>query len=417
MHMDALFRGVWQERLHPAGLRLGLLLVLAVCALLPLSREARACDGCECTGCVDCYISTETVSEIYKNMVTVLIETVLKPAVLHAISNFMQVWPPLANQITNNTQHVIDLEGVLSDRETAAFSATSEAQTRAENAVRLLPSRTACRVFTHARQSAQVLVMRATGDGPHGLYRTSQEAVNAYATNGVAATERGTLYAAQSVMKDIGDFCDPNVILPPSGFPCHDPGSDEMRFRYADPWRAVFGAQDGLIPPSPTDMKNRAARLFARMATEPVPPDPIRGPALQRVEGQNRAAQRWHDIAAVSLAWGALDHMVDDRIGEVPAGVDVFTDATAAENASLEYMRQKLWNNPTLTKDDVRDRAAQHYGANYDDLAPLVGEVNKVYWLLFNNLERLAALKAVHATREVQKLRAGGATLAGRVIQ
>lgn len=411
----------WFRKRQPAAgssfLRLGCVLMLALVLSFTFPRTARACDTCECTGCVDCYVSTNAVATTYQLMVKALVDTVLMPAVLHAISNFMQVWPPLANQTTNNIQHVIDLQGVLSDRETSAFSATSQAQTRVENAVRLLPSRTACRVFTHARQSAQVAVMRGTGDGPHGLYRTSGKAVTDYTTNGTAATERGTLYAAQSVMKDIGDFCDPTVILPPSGFPCSDPGSDEMRFRYADPWRAVFGAENGLIPPSTTDMKNRAARLFARMATEPVPPDPIRGAALTRVDGQNKAAQRWHDIAAVSLAWGALDHMVDDRIGEVPAGADVFTDPAAAENASLEYMRRKLWDNPALTKDDVRDRAGQHYGANYDDLAPLVGEVNKVYWLLFNNLERLAALKAVHATREVQKLRAGGATLAGRVIQ
>lgn len=64
---------------------------------------------------------------------------------------------------------------------------------------------------------------------------------------------------------------------------------------------------------------------------------------------------------------------------------------------------------------DAIDRAGQTEETNVDDLIPLVGDVNKVYLQLFNNLERLSAIKASYLARDVREKASAGSLNPGEL--
>ena len=306
-----------------------------------------------------------------------------------------------ANGDTKDQQNETNSDAVRIDKEAAQQTTNDIAQERINAAATFQPSRTVCRQVSleNKRTSGTYSAARQT------QYSTTQQDVTNFAANAPGTpSEKGALAAADDAFKqETNGFCDPAVVVPPTGVSCtlvNDSQGRPMAFRFTQPYLAVFGVKDGLIPPSATDNENRAARLFVRMATEPVPIDPVRGNALTRQDGKNLFILRQSDIASVNLARGALDRMVDDRIGTASAGSE-----------SVEYLRQKSWNDADQAAQDAIDRGAQTEEANVDDLIPLVGDVNKVYLQLFNNLERLSAIKATYLARDVREGAAAASTL------
>ena len=295
----------------------------------------------------------------------------------------------LANQGSNNLNNMSKTQSSLLDSYMAQTSALAMGATRMEGVMQMAVSRTACRTDSNSNMATQASYRPAV----RATYETSQRDATDYASNAPGGpTARGSLQASQQTFKDIMDgFCDPAVMSPPSGVNCTLSGGDAtMAFRYTQPYQAVFGVPNGTISPDKTSAENRAARLFVRMAIEPVPTDPIRGPVLRRSEGQSVYTRRQGDIATINLARGALDRMVDDRIGTAAAGSE-----------SVEYLRQRAWADARGMARDGIDRAAQPTSANLDDLAPMVADINKIYLQIYNNLERLAAIKATHLARVV----------------
>jgi hypothetical protein len=382
--------------------------VLAVFLSVQSLAPARA--GCgSCCGIPECQLGSTIVSEIVDTVVGEMIDE-LSDLVDDFIEEIIDELVRFANQGSNNQQNVTDSLAILNDQTDITNLAPEYAQTRVRNAIRMIPSRTACRIYVRDLEVSKKMINDYLL-GPSGVYSQTQRMETDYAANLPGGpTDKGRIFSSQNLVKDIGDgFCDPAVLKPPAGFPCtlvDDSAGKPMAFRYTQPWLALFGVKDGLIPPDTTSPENRAARLFARMAIEPVPVDPLRGAALSRAEGQTLFIRRQSDIAAINLARHALDRMIDDRLGENTPG-----------NESIEFIRQKMWNDSALTIADVKTRAGQPLGANYDDLAPMVGEVNKIYWQVFNNLERLAAIKSVHMARVVQEFKAGASAISARVIQ
>lgn len=362
-------------------------LMTALVALAPVSASAATCKtmgSCKAGSTAAKTMANTVVGEAIEEM---------RDSILDDLDDIKDAWTRMSNGSTKDQQNETNSAAVITDKEVAQQTANDVGHERADASRSFIPSRTVCRQVSleNNRSGGTYSAARQT------QYSTTQQDVTSFAANAPGtASEKGALAAANDAFKqETNGFCDPAVVMPPSGVSCtlvNDSQGRPMAFRFTQPYLAVFGVKDGLIPPSPTNNENRAARLFVRMATEPVPIDPVRGNALTRQDGKNLFVLRQSDIATVNLARGALDRMVDDRIGTASAGSE-----------SVEYLRQKAWNDANQAAQDAIDRGGQTEETNVDDLIPLVGDVNKVYLQLFNNLERLSAIKAGYLARDVRE--------------
>lgn len=376
------------------------LLVSAGTLSLPQSAMAASCStipSCKAGSTVASKFATTTVSVAMTTFQYLITEYMIL---------IKDAFTRLANQSSNNVQNADKTEGSFSDGVLSSITSTTTTDARIDGMFEMMPSRTTCVTVSNTVKlaDAQYNVNRITN------YNASQHTATNYASNAPGSpTERGALQASVSAFKDFTDgFCDPAVINPPTGVSCtlvNDSAGKPMAFRFTQPYQAVFGVPNGTIPPDPTNPENRAARLFARMAIEPVPTDPLRGQVLVREDGKNAFIARQGDIAVVNLARGAIDHQVDDRIGELVAGSE-----------SLEFLRQRAWSDASGMAKDAIDRAAQPISANMDDIALMITDINKIYLQIYNNLERLAAIKATHLARVISEQAAGNSGLASRSV-
>lgn len=326
----------------------------------------------------------------------------------------------LANQGSNNVQNFTNSVSGLNDNLLASQTASAMSESRVLNSARLVPSTSACRLASRDRalMGAEMMMRVGTGGiGSGALYSQSQRDGTDYAANlSGGPTANGALQASKSSFDDtLNGFCDSSVLVPPTGMTCslvNDREGKPMSFRFVQPYSALFGVKDNYIPASATDPENRAARLFVRFAIEPVPIDPLRGQMLIRSDGRSAFLQRQSDIAAMNLARGALDRMVDDRLENASLGT-----SPSGNPQSLQSVRMLAWADFDTAMEDAKRRAEQPTGSNYDDLGPLVGDVNKIYLQLYNNLERLSAIKAVRLARLVEKSSAGSQGVSTQPIQ
>ncbi len=214
------------------------------------------------------------------------------------------------------------------------------------------------------------------------------------------------LGASSQIFKDsLNGFCDPAVLNPPAGITCtqvNDSKGEPMAWRFAQPYKAIFSQT--AIPEDPNNHEYKAARMFARFLVEPVPPDPIRGAALARDQGRLAYLHRLHDVAALSLAHGAIDRLIDERL-KSPNG----------EN-SLWEERRKVWSDFTQAQNDANARAAQSVDTNFDDMPGVLRDINRIYLQIYLNMERIAAIKATKLARLVKSTSAGSPGAAGRIM-
>ena len=385
-----------------SGIRSGVA-VIALSLAFVVASPARQAQAAECRGIAECIAAAKSTSLAVKLAVTALLREYLEPMIIKHLNTIAgDVYPLMANQESNDLQHVTNMRMIFSDREAISEASAKLTALRAELAVRFLPARTVCRTYARERFSNEHLTYRLTGLDPatslaskatNGYKESARNAVDLL-TNVSSKTDKGQLYAIDQFVKDSSKFCDPDVLQPPSGFPCT--GTDpKLRFLPQRPGEALFNVRT--IKPGSDE--EEAARLLARLLTQPFPPDPVRGSALTRKGGQAAYVMGMSDKAAYSLAQGAIDHMIDQRLGEDIGTADIFTDATAAEKASLIELRYRSWGDAKTKRESVEKRPENFTSANYDELAPLVGETNKLFWTLYNNLERVAALKAAHLAR------------------
>ena len=218
-------------------------------------------------------------------------------------------------------------------------------------------------------------------------------AANAAGTPSEKGAVSDALYTFNDTMKG---FCDATVLKPPQGINCtveNDSKGRSMAFAYAQPYRTILRKEDFTIPKDPNNVENRAARLFAKLVTEPVAPDPIKGAALTRDEGKQLFLQRQADIAAMQLARGAIDRMTDERIGII----------NAIGQESVVALRQKAWADAAAAYRDALKRSEQMIGSNDKDIPLLLADINRIYMQIYKNMEQIAAIKAAHLARNVQE--------------
>lgn len=387
-----------------------------------LAQEAAddVCPGvCHTCTTKECTISATALSYGAKKSINVAIEA-LQKLINYYLDQVKGAMTKLANQGSNDLQNTTNSLAATNDAVTASSVADTIAGARTVNTARLVPSTSACRIASRDRSLMDADTMMRVGIGGIGsgpLYDQSQRTGTDYAANLPGGpTDKGALQAATKSFDDAMEgFCDNALVNAPSGMPCtlvNDRDGQPMSFRFSQPYAAVFGAKDDYIPSAASDPENRAARLFVRYAIEPVPTDPVRGQALVRAEGRSTFITRQNDVAAMNLARGALDRTVDDRMENPSLGT-----SPSGKAQSLQSVRMLAWADFGTAYEDAKRRASQPLGSNYDDLGPLVGDVNKIYLQLYNNLERLAAIKATRLARLIKQNSAGGPGVGVRTIQ
>lgn len=387
------------------------------------AAQAVADDVCPgvCHSCTEkeCTISAKALSYGAKVSINVAIEA-LQELVEYYLDQVKGSMTKLANQGSNNLQNTTNSLASTNDAVLASSTADTMAAARTTNTARLVPSTSACRIASRDRSLMDADTMMRVGAGGIGsgpLYDQSQRTGTDYAANLPGGpTDKGALQASTNSFDDaMNGFCDDDLVNAPGGVPCtlvNDRDGQPMSFRFSQPYAAVFGAKDDYIPSAAADPENRAARLFVRYAIEPVPTDPVRGQALVRAEGRTTFITRQSDVAAMNLARGAIDRTVDDRMENPSLGT-----SPSGKPQSLQSVRMLAWADFDTAFEDAKRRASQPLGSNYDDLGPLVGDVNKIYLQLYNNLERLAAIKATRLARLIKQNSAGGTGAASRTMQ
>lgn len=367
----------------------------------------------------ECTISSTALSFGARMSINVAIKA-LQTLINFYLGQVKGAMTKLANQGSNDLQNITNSLAATNDAVAASSVADTIAGARTVNTVRLVPSTSACRIASRDRSLMDADTMMRVGIGGIGsgpLYAQSQRTGTDYAANLPGGpTEKGALQAVTNSFDEaMNGFCDNALVNAPAGVSCtlvNDRDGQPMSFRFSQPYAVVFGAKDDYIPSAAADPENRAARLFVRYAIEPVPTDPVRGQALVRAEGRSTFITRQSDVAAMNLARGALDRTVDDRMENPSLGT-----SPSGKPQSLQSVRMLAWADFGTAYEDAKRRASQPLGSNYDDLGPLVGDVNKIYLQLYNNLERLAAIKATRLARLIKQNSAGGAGVGARTIQ
>lgn len=379
------------------------------------------CPYAPCSACIsaECTVPARALARGARSSINNAIDA-FEELFMYYLDELEQALTKLANQGSNNTQNYTNSVAAGADAINTSISADTISQSRVLNTASMVPSASACRLATRDRALTNTDISMRVGSGGIGsgaMYTQSQRNGTDYAANLPGGPSgNGALQAFKNTFDDsMNGFCDNSVMKAPSGISCtlsNDRDGNSMAFRYSQPFSAVFGAKDDYLPANVADPENRAARLFVRFAVEPVPTDPVRGSVLARSDGRTNYLVRQSDISALNLARGALDHMVDDRMENPTLGAS----ATGSPQ-SLQSMRMLAWADYTTAFDDAQRRASQPLGSNYDDLGPLVGDVNKIYLQLFNNIERLAAIKATRLARLVKQNSASGASVSTRTIR
>jgi hypothetical protein len=310
----------------------------------------------------------------------------------------------MGNSESQNSQVKMNGQANQVDTQNVPTATTKIAEGRIPDVKAFVPSATTCAAVTRNFELSD----KEFSATMKARYDASQAASTNFASNDPAGPSGKGAVASAKFMFDstLKDFCDSTVLTPPGGVPCtivNDTAGEPMAFRFALPFKAIFSRER--IPTTATDPENRAARLFAQLAIEPVPPDPIRNAALTRSEGKNLLLTRYSDVAAVNLARGVLDRMIDDRLA-----------TSAAGDKSLQQIRQEAWASSKRAYDEAVARAKNGTTTNARDIAPLILDQNRIYMQIYLNLERLAAIKSAHLARSIKQNAASGGSSSGSAM-
>jgi len=384
------------------------LLSVSVAALLGVVLPVTSAQAVTCSTVGNCQSGSTNAKTIANNVVGTALSA-FSTLVAYDVRILIDTLTRAANNDSQNSTARNNAALQAIDNEGAAAIAAQLGVQRANIAMAYVPSKSTCsilsrnmRVTQAAYSPARIAQMRAT-----------QQDASKYASNAPGGpTARGSLQAFSSNFKEINDgFCDPAIMFPsgvPSGMTCtvvNDSDGKSMAWRYTQPYNAIFNRD--AIPSSKTDPEHRAARLYSQIAFEPVTPDSSAGVMLSRTEGRYSFLRRKQDIAAMMLARGVVDRMIDDRLW----------DGTAS-NPSLQQLRMRAWNDAQAAYDDAMERVKQGEETNVRDLPVIVKDINALYLEIYKSLERIAALKATRLSRTIQsKQGVGGANASALSLQ
>lgn len=387
-----------QKRRRQPAHRAGLVLVLAGALLVGGAQPGQACTP----------VLTGFASSAYAAIVAKV------AASIYAITTgFASLYDPVtryANQTTNNHQNEVGVLGIMTDRRVATMSATGTAESRLRVAQEMVqPSRVACR-----QVMSQVLYKETWPE-----YATQRVALLKPETDFSlnrpgTASERGTLAAlSQAFQYRCSKYADVTNMLIPAGVTCAggDPAYIDMDTK---PAQSIF--EPVVYPDADREL---AAKDTIRMLIQVAPGDPLRGPALSRVDGQNLHVERMKNLTRMNLARGVLQDAVAMRTKQTTA----FTDGRSGLSR-MERLRELMTgrtNGATglsvAAQMDQIQLAAQPENANVQSYAARLAGQRMLLLELIRMTEQMVALEAVRLAVRVEENPAGQATLAGRAIQ
>lgn len=320
--------------------------------------------------------------------------------VSRAFGNLIDAITRLANQSTNNTQNHVDALGVMSDKDATQMSASTTAKIRAAGAADFMPSRSVCQGAT-----AQGLVVAANATMISSRAAT-QNTFREFSNNISGGSEKGSLGALNTRFQvRCSKYANPSVVKAPSV--CPGTTDPEMQDLDIQPWKALI---DPITFKTPAYRDAAIDAVF--MLTDISPPDPLKGPALSRVDGQNLHMLRMRDITRMNLARGVLEDMVAIR-----------TDTGSGVSRLGRYVElvtgQKI--DPATGKlSDIVQSSTVAGEMENAAVATLVTRLATQQALLFEIMrvtEQMLALEAVELAIKIENGRGGNSRLAGRVIQ
>jgi hypothetical protein len=238
----------------------------------------------------------------------------------------------------------------------------------------------------------------------------TQTLFNNFSTNALGTdSERGTLYALNRRFNDrCTKYANTATMLPPPGITC--PGGD-ANFRDLDiqPWKAVID------PITFTSTAYRDAAIDSvRMLTEIAPPDPLKGPALSRTDGQNLHMLRMRDTTRMNLARGVLEDMVAMRTestgddGRKVSRLGRYIELITGQRVDGNTLSGEL---PVImAAGEPENAAVQTIGARLAVQQALIFELMRL-------TEQIVSVEAVELAVKVERSRAGNTSVATRVLQ
>ena len=320
--------------------------------------------------------------------------------VSRAFGNLIDAITRLANQSTNNTQNHVDALGIISDKDATQMSASTTAKIRAAATADFMPSRSVCQGAT-----AQGLVVAANATMISSRAAT-QNTFREFSNNIAGGSEKGSLGALNTRFQiRCSKYANPSVVRAPSVCPgTTDPEMQDLDIR---PW-------DALIDPITfrTTQHRDAAIDAVFMLTDISPPDPLKGPALSRVDGQNLHILRMRDVTRMHLARGVLEDMVAIR-----------TDTGSGVSRLGRYIElvtgQKIDPATGKLSDIVQSStvAGEMENAAVSTLITRLATQQALLFEIMRVTEQMLAIEAVELAIKIESGRGGNPRLAGRVIQ
>ncbi len=320
--------------------------------------------------------------------------------VSRAFGNLIDAITRLANQDSNDQQNHVDALGIISDKDATQMSASTTAKIRASMAADLMPSRSVCQGAT-----AQGLVVAANSTMISSRAAT-QNTFREFSNNISGGSEKGTIGALNTRFQvRCSKYANPSVVRAPSVCP----GTTDTNMQDLDiqPWKALID------PITFKSTQYRDAAIDAVfMLTDISPPDPLKGPALSRVDGQNLHILRMRDVTRMSLARGVLEDMVAIR-----------TDTGSGVSRLGRYIElvtgQKI--DPATGKLSGVVQSSTVAGEMENAaVATLITRLATQQALLFEIMrvtEQMLSMEAVELAIKIEDGRGGNPRLAGRVIQ
>lgn len=383
----------------PALRKVAVIVVLALALLTPSARQASAIcpPPCASTSC-----PTAGSAAWASYLVTVLeggLEWTFEYTVIRNIGAVVDALTRYANQKTNNKQHLVDAEGIMSDRRNAQYQSGTVAETRADFYRQVAPARGACVSGSYTR------------DGVNGTYGTggSNEAIGEaeknvnriLSNNEPGKSDRGQLqYQNSRFSQRIARYNNPPA-TGLSGGASYGPDLD------IQPYQSVFRF-DTLA----NGQEYETAKDVIYNLAGDVVLDPIRGPALERVDGQNLSMERNSEQARLNLAAAILMGTVERRRPNgAPRSNQAVEHGTSYTSTHASSYTEMAINALAKTT------ASQTKGQNLDTAVAMMAESARQLFVLYTMMEQWSALKAVRLAMDVKDSSAGNPRLAGRVLQ
>lgn len=329
----------------------------------------------------------------------------------------------LANQGSNNDQNFVQSLSALADKEAAQDTAETIGETIAtEVAPEFMPSRVVCGQVSNQRRAASTL---ASYNAARGVAQTRSRNFSTNAPGSMS--EKGTQGAIeQQFQQRCGLYANAATMSAPAGM-CAAAADPKFTDLDIQPWKAILDPitfQDAGDPSdaygSPGTKYRDAALDAVRMLTDVTPPDPLKGAALSRTEGQNLHVLRMRDVTRMNLARGVLEDMVAMRV--VP-------DAASAGGAGgdgrrisrlgryIELLTGNQINGNSLqgalpvvmAAGETENAAVQSVMARLSTQQALIFELMRV-------TEQIVSMEAVELAIKVEGSRAGNTSVANRTL-